>query len=527
MRKLLFCFCVILASCNSVKKHNDTVSKLHTIESLHEDVDKAYKQLNKIHPLLYQYISKDNLDFKFDSLKKTINKPLTSKGFYEKLAPVVREVKQGHLSVIQPHKRLTKAQRKFYKEKKFELNELDFESLDNKIWVKRTLGKDSTVVGCEVLKMGEEPVKKLVDKYNRLIASDGYNTTLYHSFVGSRFLGFYYRDKGFIDSLNVTFKNKDSVFSKVFRRIDKIKKLKKDTLSSKKDNLKINKLTKLERKEKKLIAKKKRKNNIKNGYIYSKNRYTRYLYLKGKDSNIAYMKIRGFTRGPYKDFYRESFKKIESLKIKNLIIDLRDNGGGRLAEINNLYSYLTDKNYVFINESEVNSRVPFLKSFMSNTTPGGVKVFVGLLSPGIIAHNLIKTKKKDGKLYYKFRYSKLQEPSVTNFKGKIYVLINGNSFSASSILSTHLKANKRATFVGEETGGAYNGTVAGIFKGYKLPNSKVRINMGMMQIEAPQKAEPDGYGVKADVIMKPTRQDRIDNIDAELNWIIKDIEDKN
>jgi len=526
MRKILFSICVILTSCQSLKKHNDTVTKLHTIEALHEDVDKAYKQLKKIHPRLYQYISKENLDFKFDSLKKTIKKPINSRTFYEKLAPVVRAVRQGHISVRQPHKRLTKTQRKYYKEKKFELSKLSFESVENKIWVKRTTGKDSTLVGAEVLKMGEESATKLVDKYNGLIASDGYNTTLYNSFVGSRFLSFYFRDKGFVDSLKVTFKNKDSVFSKVFRRVDK-KKKDKDSLSIKSDSLKVKRLTKAEKKQKKLEHKKKRKDNSKYGYIYSEKLYTRNFSLKGKDSTIAYMKIRGFTRGNYKNFYRESFETIDSLGIKNLIIDLRDNGGGRLAEINNLYAYLTDTDYVFINDSEVNSRIPFLKSFMSNTTPGGFKFLAALISPAIVTHNLLKTKKKNGKLYYKFKYSKLQESNPLNFKGKIYVLINGNSFSASSILSTHLKANKRAIFVGEETGGAYNGTVAGIFKGYKLPNSKVLINMGMMQIDAPQKTNPDGYGVKADVVMKPTHQDRLNNIDAELEWIINDIEGKN
>ncbi len=526
MRKLLFCVYIILTSCTSVKKHNVIVSKLHSIETLHEDVNKAYKQLKRNHPRLYQYTSKIALDFKFDSLKRAINKRLTSKAFYEKLAPVIREVKQGHISVSPPHKRLTKAQRKFYKEKKFELNKLDFESVEDKIWVKRSLGNDSTLVGCQVLKIGEEQVDKLVKKYNNLIATDGYNTTLYHSFVGSRFLNFYYKDKGFVDSLNITFKAKDSVFSRMFRRIEKEKK-QKDSFLIKRVNKKHKRLSKLQKKEKKIEAKKERKDNKKYGYIHSKKLYTRHFSLKGKDSSIAYMRIRGFTRGPYKDFYKESFEKVESLKIKNLIIDLRDNGGGRLSEINNLYSYLTNKDFIFINESEVNSRIPLLKMLMTNTTPSIVKVIAGVLSPVIAVHNLIKTKKRNGKLYYKFRYSKLQKPNPLNFKGKIYVLINGNSFSASSILSTHLKANKRATFVGEETGGAYNGTVAGIFKKYELPNTKVKISMGMMQIDAPQKITPDGYGVKADIIMKPTRQDRLNDIDAELNWVIKDIESKN
>jgi hypothetical protein len=47
--------------------------------------------------------------------------------------------------------------------------------------------------------------------------------------------------------------------------------------------------------------------------------------------------------------------------------------------------------------------------------------------------------------------------SPNAFKGKIYVMING-SFSASSLISSNLKTPK-VTFVGEETGGAFNGTM--------------------------------------------------------------------
>ena len=106
------------------------------------------------------------------------------------------------------------------------------------------------------------------------------------------------------------------------------------------------------------------------------------------------------------------------------------------------------------------------------------------------------------------------------------MLINGNSFSASSLVSTHLKATKRATFVGQETGGAYNGTVAGLFNDYELPNSKVRIRMGMLQVEAPYKIEPDGYGVKPDVEIMPTVSDLENDIDPHIEWVLKDIATK-
>jgi C-terminal processing protease CtpA/Prc len=48
-------------------------------------------------------------------------------------------------------------------------------------------------------------------------------------------------------------------------------------------------------------------------------------------------------QGRFRTFYKESFSKIEKYKSKTLILDLHcDNGGGRLNEIVNLYSYLAD-----------------------------------------------------------------------------------------------------------------------------------------------------------------------------------------
>ncbi|WOD44042.1 S41 family peptidase [Hwangdonia lutea] len=508
-----------------MKTYNEQITSLHRVEDLQNDVDKLYKQLKKHHPKLYQYTSKTDLDFKFDSLKTTIKQPMTSREFYKILAPVVTNVRQGHVSVGSANKRFTRKERKVLKKKKFEFYDLDFEYLNQKLYVKNTRGKDSTLVGSEVLKIENDSTSNLVDTYKTQFASDGYNTTLHNRFVGKNFKTFYYRNKGFVDSLKVTFKNEDSTFVKTFKRLKKEDK-KKDVENDSTKTLKPKKLTKEEKNASRIARKKKRKFNKKHGYI-SKDKYTRNFEFIGKDSTIAFMKIRSFSNGRYKDFYKESFAKLDSAKTKYFILDLRDNGGGRIAEIDNLYGYLTDENYQFITESEVNSRIPFMTLVMSNTSSTSLKIVGGLLSPIIVTHNLLKTKKRDGKLYYRFsKFSKIKAPNPLHFKGTMYVLINGNSFSASSLLSTHLKANKRATFVGEETGGAYNGTVAGIYKLYQLPTSKLKLRMGLMQIEAPQKQHPDGYGVKPNVEIKPTINDRKLKIDTELDWVLKAIENK-
>ncbi len=515
---------LLLFSCASVHKYNEQITGLHSPKELHKDIDITYKKLKRLHPRLYNYISKSELDAKFNNLKKTITGPLSSREFYKKLAVVVAEIRQGHTGVIPPLKKFTKKERKELNKKKFEFSSLNFEHLDNAIWVKSTLGEDSTVVGSRVLKIDDEPMENLVDEYKKYFASDGYNTTFHNKKMARSFYNYYYADKGYKDSLTVTFTDKDSIYKKVYRRIPK------DSIrfkQQKKDSSVINKkkrLTKAERKKARAEKKKKQKDDYKYGYIKSKKYYHRNLNFIEKDAGtIAYMKIRSFTYGKYKDFYEEAFKRIDSSKVQNLVIDLRNNGGGRLSEIHELYSYLTDKEFQFIQEGEIKTSYPTLKSFMSGNNSIGRTIFKSLFSPALFIRDVIKSHKKNGKKVYRFKESKIKPPKEVNFKGDIYVLINGYSFSASSVLTNYLQATKRAIIIGEESGGAYNSTVAGQTKYITLPNSKVGIYFGMMVLETPYKTEVDGYGVKPDVNIIPTHKDRENNYDAELEWVFKNI----
>ena len=76
---------IIVYSCQSVKKNNLFLEKKIPVEELKKDVDFTYQKLQRFHPNLYWYISKENLDHKFDSLKTAIQKPLTPNDFFFKL----------------------------------------------------------------------------------------------------------------------------------------------------------------------------------------------------------------------------------------------------------------------------------------------------------------------------------------------------------------------------------------------------------------------------------------------------------
>jgi len=163
---------IIVQSCGSVKKNNAVVSSLHDADELREDVDAVYNQLQKHHPRLYQYISKEALDFKFDSLKTSITQPLSSHDFYEQLAPILMEVRQGHISVMPPQMQFTKKERKVLMKERFEFYDLDFNYMDKQLWVSGSKS-DSLLIGSEVVQIENESANALIQKYQTQYASDG------------------------------------------------------------------------------------------------------------------------------------------------------------------------------------------------------------------------------------------------------------------------------------------------------------------------------------------------------------------
>ena len=119
MKKIAFLLLILtLNSCISVKKYNERLEMPISSEKLKQDIDYAYLKLQKLHPTLYTYIPKEKLDYKFDSLKNTIQQPLKPLEFYFKLAPVISEVRQGHVRVVPPEKKLTKKKIKKLKEER-------------------------------------------------------------------------------------------------------------------------------------------------------------------------------------------------------------------------------------------------------------------------------------------------------------------------------------------------------------------------------------------------------------------------
>lgn len=78
--------------------------------------------------------------------------------------------------------------------------------------------------------------------------------------------------------------------------------------------------------------------------------------------------------------------------------------------------------------------------------------------------------------------------------------------------------------IGEETGGANDGTVAGFYSYQKLPNSKIELPIGLLLVQPNIDFTNTQKGVVPDVEITQNMQDIIDKKDIQLDWVKVEIE---
>ncbi len=86
-----------------------------------------------------------------------------------------------------------------------------------------------------------------------------------------------------------------------------------------------------------------------------------------------------------------------------------------------------------------------------------------------------------------------------------------------------MKDARRATLVGEETGGANDGTVAGRYVTVQLPNSKLKLPIGMMLIQPDINFTKTQKGVEPDIEIIPTLEQELSGQDVQLDYILNEI----
>jgi C-terminal processing protease CtpA/Prc len=166
---------------------------------------------------------------------------------------------------------------------------------------------------------------------------------------------------------------------------------------------------------------------------------------------------------PLAAFLDSVFIKIREAGSTTLILDLRNNGGGYDHLGVQLVSYLVDRPY--LHYSDIRQRN--LKFSFEKYLQEPIHYPVSFFSRG-----------KD-KLFHATGHPNwgTQRNREPGFRGKVFVLMNGGSFSTTSEVIAQLRFHKRAQFIGEECGGGYTGNNAGFMPILVLPHSRIRVEL--------------------------------------------------
>jgi hypothetical protein len=241
------------------------------------------------------------------------------------------------------------------------------------------------------------------------------------------------------------------------------------------------------------------------------------LELAYPDESTALLTIRSFwfesKAIKFERFLRDAFEEIQLKDVQHLIIDLRDNEGGKDAYGALLYAYLTDEPFRYYDRITVTQRKPF--SFREHAR---LPFYFPL-------YRLLISKEPGGDFVWTHhRNLREQKPMPNAFLGDVIVLVNGRSFSVTSEFAAIAKANGRATFIGQETGGGYRGNNSGFFAIVTLPNSRLVVGIPLWgyYTAVADPTESDG-GIRPDIPVLRTIEDVLGARDAELERALQHI----
>ena len=198
------------------------------------------------------------------------------------------------------------------------------------------------------------------------------------------------------------------------------------------------------------------RNPIKNADYYKN------IYLSENTAKTSVLRIRSFDgnefeNGNFRNEIQGIFRKIAEKQSKNLIIDVRNNVGGGLDYADEILKYLLKKTYQRYQ---------------------------------ISSDSTVKAKKKE------LSTNQFYEPiNEYLFRGKIYVLTNEGTFSTAVYLAAHLKNQENVALIGTTCGGAADGSSAGEFTSFTLPNTQFTVSLPLLKIN---------YNTTSELYLKPT-----------------------
>lgn len=481
----MFLLCLPLLAGQEAKTQDFDPGEKFTVKELKDDFRLLRNALEEGHGGLYRYTPKQELDQQFETILGKLSQPLTAREFLLHLAPLIANINDGHtrLMLPSPHADYLKKQPIIFPFK------LKF--IKKKVHLFRNYSEHTNMVmGGEVISINGQPISTIIEKMLPIISSDGHiESAKYRRLESTGYFG---------ETYNILF-GITTEYSVVYHLpgTKDVKTIKCKGLTEDQLNAAFKKRYPEAAKVKPPIE----------------------LEYKG---NIPVLTIRTFGGGytkagiSYPEFLKNAFTQFHEKKIKNLVIDLRGNGGGSDEYGKMLFAYLTDSPFQYYKHLEVKQNK---HSFWPHTNfPEGEK-------------ELAASIKKNNRGTYDVVESKhpnlgIQQPLKPTFKGNVFILIDGRSFSATGECTSLIHFYKKAKFVGEECGAGYYGNTSGFMPTLTLPNSRLRIRIPVVKYTMAVSGYPPDRGIIPDYPVVPKMSDLLNGRDTEMEFVLELIEKK-
>lgn len=462
-----------------------------------EQVLEDYKVLKDIliegHPSLYEYTSKPKWDSLFSNFENEKIRAIRNKNdLYKSIVELTNYVRDGHLIVMHP--KLDSIPNLF---------PLLLKIINQKLY---TDTDDFGIpIGAEIVSIDGIDGTELRKKLMKYAPSDGFNTSRKDRQIEREFGILHFYEFGAKPSYQVTYKTtsnqivQKNIESQSFKSIGKRFTNRNSYFS--------------------IYHKSKNKSQfVKN----TRGKKEPFLYfIDSLNTAILTINTFGLNQEQFQSNLKNLFKDIKRKNAKNLIIDIRQNEGGYPENANYTFSYIANETFIQPSSQHViTSSLPQSKNSQEVISGYTYKSFFEkYFQNGLKQENewVINAPENDSSM----------EPSKKGFKGKVFILIGGKTFSAGSTFALNCK-NEEIPLIGEETGGGYYSHTGVYPVIYKLSHSNIKIMMSFVKVKKNVKDETlkKGRGVFPDVEVQLTVQDLIKGRDSQLDYVLKKIEKK-
>lgn len=484
---------LFFVSCATQQKIGQDLSGLslpkYSKQQLEDDFDLEVKALKEAHTGLYWYSSKEEFDAVTASRRLKIRDSLNVLEFYNIVAPIVAFTKEDHCDITLPDD----AGQYLAEHGKF--MPLTVISLDEKIYVLNNPDDETIVKGNELLEINGIGIQEIYSHIFNTYAADGFVRSSKVRYLDYNGLSKEYaKTIGQPDSFDIVTRN-----AKTGKR--------------ERHHIKAQGFAQL----KSIISALRAEGIIKSDLPPATIKI---------EPNIALLTINTFSNSSYKAagmdfkaFIKTAFDSIAVAKPKNLIIDMRENGGGSEGNEDYLFSFLTDKPYTKYKYVQASG---FTYSFLEYTYYSQPEGREDLEADLREEHYLAE----DGRILRKPDVEPVAPLQPNPYKGNIYILTSGWTYSGGAEFASLMREHTDAVFIGEEVGGGYYGNTSGYSIELTLPNTGIKTELPLLKfvLDVSPKVPP-GRGVLPDYEVQADIEQFLNGYDAEMEYariLIKD-----